>query len=65
VLKIRELLLHPNLDDFLVLEIAQEMRTNKAAFETTAREWTARYAKCEEKQTAPIASSDVGGAAVP
>jgi len=44
LLLIASLLADPNEDDPLVPEIAHQYKNNKAAYEATAREWTARYA---------------------
>uniref|UniRef100_A0A6B2LPM0 UBC core domain-containing protein n=1 Tax=Arcella intermedia TaxID=1963864 RepID=A0A6B2LPM0_9EUKA len=43
LLSISSLLTDPNTDDPLVPEIAHQYKTNKAAYESTAREWTQRY----------------------
>jgi len=44
LLSISSLLTDPNPDDPLVPEIAHQFKTNKSAYESTAREWTTRYA---------------------
>jgi len=44
LLSISSLLTDPNPDDPLVPEIAHQFKTNKAAYEATARDWTARFA---------------------
>jgi len=44
LLSISSLLTDPNPDDPLVPEIAHQFKTNKAAYEGTARDWTARFA---------------------
>eukprot|EP00614_Pseudopedinella_elastica_P018043 CAMPEP_0172644390 /NCGR_PEP_ID=MMETSP1068-20121228/239187_1 /TAXON_ID=35684 /ORGANISM="Pseudopedinella elastica, Strain CCMP716" /LENGTH=182 /DNA_ID=CAMNT_0013458589 /DNA_START=479 /DNA_END=1026 /DNA_ORIENTATION=+ len=44
LLSICSLLTDPNPDDPLVPEIAQVLRTDKNRHDTTAREWTAKYA---------------------
>lgn len=41
----RGLLVEPVPEDAVEQGIAAEMRTNKAAWEKKAREWTGRYAK--------------------
>merc|ERR1711939_870658 len=41
---IGSLLSEPNPDDPLVPEIAHQFKSDKAAFEATAKEWTAKYA---------------------
>eukprot|EP01064_Diplonema_japonicum_P016989 TRINITY_DN2504_c0_g1_i4.p1 TRINITY_DN2504_c0_g1~~TRINITY_DN2504_c0_g1_i4.p1 ORF type:complete len:164 (+),score=38.95 TRINITY_DN2504_c0_g1_i4:48-494(+) len=44
LLSICSLLTDPNPDDPLVPEIARMFKTNRAQFETNAREWTRKYA---------------------
>ena len=44
LLSISSLLTDPNPDDPLVPEIAHLYKTSKAKYETTAREWTKKYA---------------------
>ncbi|XP_049850956.1 uncharacterized protein LOC126324499 [Schistocerca gregaria] len=44
LLSISSLLTDPNPEDPLVPEIANQLKTNKTAFESTARDWTAKYA---------------------
>ena len=44
LLSICSLLTDPNPDDPLVPEIAQILRTDKKKHDTTAREWTHKYA---------------------
>jgi len=44
LLSISSLLTDPNPDDPLVPEIAHQFKTNKAAYEATARDWTSRFA---------------------
>lgn len=44
LLSISSLLSDPNPDDPLVGEIANEYKTNRARFESNAREWTQKYA---------------------
>jgi ubiquitin-conjugating enzyme E2 D/E len=44
LLSISSLLTDPNPEDPLVPEIANQYKTNKQAFEATARDWTAKYA---------------------
>lgn len=44
LLSIGSLLTDPNPDDPLVADIAQLYKTNKPAYEATAREWTVKYA---------------------
>lgn len=44
LLSISSLLTDPNPDDPLDPEIAHIYKTNRAKFEATAREWTAKYA---------------------
>merc|ERR1712046_114962 len=41
---IQLLMVSPNPDDPLMPEIAQQYKENKDAYETTAKEWTAKYA---------------------
>ena len=44
LLSISSLLTDPNPDDPLVPDIAKQYKTNKKAYEQSAREWTAKYA---------------------
>ena len=44
LLSISSLLTDPNPDDPLVPDIARQYKTNKAAYEQTARDYTAKYA---------------------
>jgi ubiquitin-protein ligase len=44
LLSVCSLLTDPNPDDPLVPEIAQLYKTDRARYETTAREWTRKYA---------------------
>jgi len=44
LLSISSLLTDPNPDDPLVPEIAHQFKSNRAAFEASARDWTLRYA---------------------
>eukprot|EP01126_Amoeba_proteus_P066219 TRINITY_DN9536_c0_g1_i1.p1 TRINITY_DN9536_c0_g1~~TRINITY_DN9536_c0_g1_i1.p1 ORF type:complete len:172 (+),score=15.76 TRINITY_DN9536_c0_g1_i1:64-516(+) len=44
LLSISSLMCDPNPDDPLVPEIAHQFKTNKAAYEAVAREWTQRWA---------------------
>lgn len=44
LLSILSLLTDPNPDDPLCPEIAQEYRNNRSAYDSTARNWTLRYA---------------------
>lgn len=44
LLSIVDLLIHPNPDNPFAPEIAQIYKTNRAKYEATAREWTAKYA---------------------
>jgi len=44
LLSISSLLTDPNPEDPLVPEIANQYKTNKTAFEATARDWTTKYA---------------------
>jgi len=44
LLSISSLLTDPNPDDPLVPEIAHQFKNNRAAYESTARDWTARFA---------------------
>lgn len=44
LLSICSLLTDPNPDDPLVADIAQLYKTNRPAYEQTAREWTRKYA---------------------
>jgi len=43
LLSISSLLTDPNPDDPLVPEIAHQYKTNRAAFENTARDWTSKF----------------------
>jgi len=45
LLSISSLLTDPNPDDPLVPEIAVQYKTNRSSYESTAREWTVRYAQ--------------------
>lgn len=45
LMSIRALLADPNPDHSLVPEVAAQFKADRAAFEKTAREWTAKYAK--------------------
>jgi ubiquitin-conjugating enzyme E2 D/E len=44
LLSISSLLTDPNPNDPLVPEIAHQYKTNRSAFEATARDWTTKYA---------------------
>jgi len=44
LLSISSLLTDPNPDDPLVPEIAHQFKSNRAAYEATARDWTAKFA---------------------
>ena len=44
LLSISSLLTDPNPDDPLVPDIAKQYKSNKKAYEATAREYTAKYA---------------------
>ena len=44
LLSISSLLTDPNPDDPLVADIARQYKTNRKAYETTAKEYTAKYA---------------------
>ena len=45
LLSIQSLLTDPNPNDPLVLDIAVQYKTNRAAYDATAREWTLTYAE--------------------
>jgi ubiquitin-conjugating enzyme E2 D/E len=47
LLSISSLLTDPNPDDPLVPEIAHAYKTQRSAYEETAREWTIKYAMPE------------------
>lgn len=55
---ISELLAHPNPEDALEIDLANQLETNPELFNTTAREWTQKYAAATEKQNyAPLSKT--------
>jgi ubiquitin-conjugating enzyme E2 D/E len=48
LLSILSLLTDPNPDDPLVPDIARQYKTNRAAYDMAAREWTLMYAQGDD-----------------
>ncbi|KAJ2786577.1 Ubiquitin-conjugating enzyme E2 T [Coemansia interrupta] len=59
LISLKVLLASPNEDDPLMSDIADQMRSDHAAYVRTAREWTAKYATLSEQGNEQPESADV------